>query len=122
MAQNNNWITQPDCCDVCVYTVWDSADDYNTIAAHVGSDGRVDCCTIYTSRLCGLCGGLCFLQSKGTDLKIKYEQKHELNHQENDCCISWCAPESLWKQILKEHQARFHAPMAATSEGAMERK
>ena len=120
-----DWITKPSCCDVCVYTTCDSANDYNTISAHVGSANRVDCTTIYVARLCGLCGGICYVNGKGKDLKVLYEQKYNLTHQDPDCCTSYCAPEAYFKQIMKEHQSRFNVPLTAAApekNETMERK
>mmetsp|Transcript_9660 Transcript_9660/g.14217 ORF Transcript_9660/g.14217 Transcript_9660/m.14217 type:complete len:138 (-) Transcript_9660:104-517(-) len=103
------WSTTPDCWDGCVYTVCDSADDYNKIADHVDVP-RTDCCTIYASRILWKCGGLCLLNDMGTSIKRRYEQRHDLEHQENPCWVCLC-PEVLFRQVLREHELR-HGTMA----------
>lgn len=111
----NVWSTTPNCLDGCVYTVWDSADDYNKIAAHVGAP-PTDCCIIYASRICYNCGGFCHLNAMGTNIKQRYEQRHNLEHQENPCWVCLC-PEVLWIQVLREHELRYGTRCMAPAAG-----
>ena len=111
-----NWSTPaPDICYTCckVYTTCQAANDFNAVAAHVGSSDRMDCMEVYGYRLsvgfcCWGCGGYCCnLKPRNEKLKVLYEQKYNMAHQENDCCLAWLAPELISEQVVKEHQARF---------------
>ena len=65
------WLSHWEC--ECVYMVDDSANDYNRIAAFVGSADRTSCCGRYCSRLT-VCG-VCMLCSDLAELKRLYELK-----------------------------------------------
>lgn len=101
------WLTVPDCADGCFYTTCESADDYNMVARHVGDPHTTDCCTIYCLRRHSLlfCG-VCILSAMAEKLKLKYERKHNLKHQETPCEVSCCCPEIIWAQIRRDYHKR----------------
>lgn len=102
------WLTpEPGCCDSPVYTVCQSADDFNRIAHEVGHPSRRSCGGLYCARLCGLCGGLCIVASSVSDLKAAYERKFAIPPNPPSCHALYCYPEVIQLHILAEHRGRF---------------
>lgn len=107
--KQNQWATTPSCLDSIIYTVWNSTDDYNKVASHVGVP-PTECCNIYCSRLFPFCGGICVLNEMATEVKQRYEVVHNLQHQEIPCWVQ-CCPEITWRQIVRDHDLRVGGTM-----------
>jgi len=109
----SEWITPATRRCVCgVYTVMQAADDFNTVACHVGSMDRTSAVEMFGVRLsygCMYC--CCPFQPRIKTLKTQFEERHNLIHQEDNCCALCMYPEYISHQIVKEHQARYGAPM-----------
>ena len=103
------WAAQPDCCDSCIYTVCDSADDFNIVADHVGAP-PTNWCFIYRSRASVCCGGLSTMQQMAVDTKERYQVLHNLEPQK---IPSWSleSPDITWRQIVRDHRLRVGGPM-----------
>ena len=105
ISNRSEWSTEPDCADSLCYTTFNSADDYNMIARHVGAP-PTDRCSIYCMRKWAHCGGLCALSSMAEEIKLKYELKHNLKHQDTPHWV-FCCPEITWRQIRRDYYNRF---------------
>ena len=145
-ADLEDWITKPTTPLCNYYLVCKAAEDFNTIASHVGSPDKTNCCQMYAGRIhgmigcgschccyCGLgdwetctvyccnpCYPCCCLPCCGPPmthrrlqkLKDAYEQKHHLKHRPSltfyqKGFFDWIYVEA----VMKEHEARFGAPM-----------
>ena len=73
MANGKDFVTEIDWCAGCGYTACDSANDFNTIAEHVGSAHRCSCMGIVCMRLGGLTGGVCVADCRAMELERAYE-------------------------------------------------
>lgn len=123
MTSTADWQTTTGCCPdmMAPYTVCQSENDYNLIAEHLGLEERTGCLTIYCLRLNANFGGACKLFNMAMQLRVKYEEKYSLNHQEPEgCCVRTYGGEFLWKQIKKEHLKRFGAEMTTKAPASSE--
>ncbi|KAL7569550.1 hypothetical protein ACA910_013919 [Epithemia clementina (nom. ined.)] len=101
-------------------SVW----EYHQVAAQIGfvyEEAEMTMDDLYLARLCGPCGGTCWLLQKAVVLKQAYAHYHHLPfpqapHDYNYfawCC--WPGPETSWRALYRDLQQRQAA--AAGEEG-----
>ena len=111
-GSKRDWVTDIDWWPTCCYFPCESADDFNTVAEHVGSPRRFSCMGIWCARTFYLCGGSCLKDDYAMQVHSEYEAMYGLNQRSISIGARYCcSPERVWKSIVGEIAARPGYPV-----------